>query len=119
MYWLSGMCFCRVAVLIAVMICRVMQSSAKARKLVGLEIADGLVEADHSFLDDIFAIRSDKKVALRLNTDEVLIFIKEVLHREVVTGLRNGDEILVNPLLVLHAIRCGMGHCHNFLSASW
>ena len=32
-YWLSGWCFWRVAVLMAVMIWRVMQSSAKARKL--------------------------------------------------------------------------------------
>ena len=32
-YWLSGVCLLRVAVLTAVMICRVMQSSAKPRKL--------------------------------------------------------------------------------------
>ncbi len=32
-YWLSGWCFWRVAVLMAVMIWRVMHSSAKARKL--------------------------------------------------------------------------------------
>ena len=32
-YWLSGVCLLRVAVFTAVMICRVMQSSAKPRKL--------------------------------------------------------------------------------------
>ena len=32
-YWLSGACLLRVAVFTAVMICRVMQSSAKLRKL--------------------------------------------------------------------------------------
>jgi hypothetical protein len=32
-YWLSGWCFWRVAVLMAVMIWRLMHSSAKARKL--------------------------------------------------------------------------------------
>ena len=32
-YWFSGVCLLRVAVFTAVMICRVMQSSAKLRKL--------------------------------------------------------------------------------------
>jgi hypothetical protein len=32
-YWLRGVCLLRVAVFTAVMICRVMQSSAKLRKL--------------------------------------------------------------------------------------
>jgi len=32
-YWFSGVCLLRVAVFTAVMICRVMQSSAKFRKL--------------------------------------------------------------------------------------
>ena len=34
MYVLSGRCFCREAVLMAVMICRVTHNSAKLRKLV-------------------------------------------------------------------------------------
>ncbi len=36
MYWFSGWCLKRVAVLIAVMICRVTQSSAKLRNEVSL-----------------------------------------------------------------------------------
>ena len=87
---------------------------AKARKLIGFEVAHGLVEADHPFLDDVFAVRADEKVALRLDANEVLVLVEQVFHREIVAGLRDGHQVFVDPLVVFHSIRHGMGHCHSF-----
>ncbi len=53
------------AVLNAVIICRVMHSSAKARKEAAYrpeKIADGFVEANHPFLDDILAVGADEEI---------------------------------------------------------
>ena len=59
-YWFSGVCLLRVAVLTAVMIWRVMQSSAKLRNerlAVGAEVADRLVEPDQALLDEVVGSR--------------------------------------------------------------
>ena len=63
------------AVLMAVMICRVMQSSANALKeasLSPLKVSYRLVESDHAFLDDILAVGPDQKIGTRFRPDKIL-----------------------------------------------
>ncbi len=77
---LSGVCLLRVAVLTAVMIWRVMQSSAKLRKrrlAVGAEVADRLVEADQAFLDEVLAVAAGQEVRRRLQPDEAVVAAHE------------------------------------------
>ncbi len=49
-------------------------------------------------MDDVFAVRADQEVALRLDADEILILVEQILHREVIARLRYSDQVLVDPL---------------------
>ena len=60
---------------------------SKTRELIGFEIADGFVEPDHSFLDDIFAIGADEKITLGFDADEILVLVEQEFHRQVITRL--------------------------------
>ena len=54
----------------AVMIWRVMHSSAKARKeacAVGAEVTHGLVEADHALLLDVVGVGADQEMPRALD----------------------------------------------------
>ena len=78
-----------------------LRERAERREFVGAEVADGLVEADHAFLDDILTVGTDEEVALGLDADEVLIFVEQELHGEIVATFRCIDEFFVRTLAVI------------------
>ena len=95
---MSGPCFCRVAVLMAVMICRVMQSSANARKVeasVGVEVANGLVQADHSLLDDVLVVGADEEVGTRLGPRVPAVLGEQLVERALVASAGGSNEPVV------------------------
>ena len=93
-YWFSGACLLRVAVLIAVMIWRVMQSSANERNdvAIGAEVADGLVEADQALLDEVVRIAAGEEVGARLEADEAVVAADDGVHRALVTVAGSSDH---------------------------
>ena len=95
------MCLLRVAVLTAVMIWRVMHSSAKLRNerlAVGPEIADRLVEADQPFLDEVLAVAADEEVRRRLQAHEGRITPDEPVVRVVAALSRQREKISIIKL---------------------
>jgi hypothetical protein len=104
-YVLSGACLYRVADLIAVMICRVTQSSANERNE---EVARGLEQPDHPFLDEIVRIAAGEEVRARLEADEAVVAAHELVLRSLaaVPHLEHELEILELPLELLRALRC-------------
>ena len=106
----SGECLKRVAVLIAVMICRVTQSSAKERNDVSLscaEVAHRLVEADQPLLDEILAVAAGEEVRARLQPDEAGVAADEVIHRRVVAVARLDDELQILELALRLLLSAG------------
>ena len=104
------MCFCLVAVLMAVMIWRVTQISAKAwSELVRPEIAERLEQADHALLHDVLVICADQKVGSRLGSDEVLVLVKQIFRCVRVSLLRKQGDFLIG-----HAVKVVV---HGFLPA--
>ena len=98
---MSGVCLLRVAVLTAVMIWRVMQSSAKLRNerlAVGAEIADRLVEADQPFLHQVLAVAADEEVRGRLQAHEGRITPHEPVVRVVAALSRQSEEVAIIKL---------------------
>ena len=95
------MCLLRVAVLTAVMIWRVMHSSAKLRNerlAVGAEIADRLVEADQPFLHEILAVAADEEVRGRLQAHEGGITAHEPVVRVIDALTGQCEEISIIKL---------------------
>jgi len=77
------------------MICRVMQSSAKLRKLVlaiGAEVTDRLVEADQPLLDEIVGISAGEEVGGGLQAHEAVVAPDEPIVCVPVSLLRQGDQ---------------------------
>ena len=97
----SGACLNRVAVLIAVMICRVTQSSANERNdvsLSGPEVAHRLVEADEPLLDQVLRVAAGEEVGARLQPDERGVAADQLVHRHRAAVARLQDELQILKL---------------------
>ncbi len=112
---MSGVCLLRVAVFTAVMIWRVMHSSAKLRKrglTVRAEVADRLVETDEPFLDQILGVAADQEVRGRLQPHE-----GRITPDEPVVGIRaalTGESEEIGVIKVNLSLRlCGSNSCHE------
>ena len=93
----------------AVMICRVMHSSAKARKLAwrsGRKSRSGLVEADQRLLLDVVGVAADEEVAPALGPGEAPVAVDQGLEGIAVAVLGAGGEIVVGAATVCER----MGH---------
>ena len=111
---MSGVCLLRVAVLTAVMIWRVMHSSAKLRNerlAVRAEVADRLVEPDQALLDEVVGVAADQEVRRRLQAHERVVAPHQTVVRVRVPLLREGDQIaIINLKLTLRLLG---DPCHN------
>jgi hypothetical protein len=66
---------------------------------LGLEVADGLVKADHAFLDNILFVGTDQEIGARLYAREVLVSDEEVFERNFVTRASEFDNLFVCRVL--------------------
>ncbi len=115
MYWFSGVCLLRVAVLTAVMIWRVMQQLrevAEARLAIGAVVANRLVEADEALLDQIVAVAAGEEVRRRLETHEAVVTADETVVRVRVSLLCKGDEESVIDLKLRLRVLGDSSHEH-------
>ncbi len=113
----SGVCLLRVAVLTAVMIWRVMQSSAKLRKLDSRSVAvvaDRLVEADEPLLDEIVAVAAGQEVRRRLQAHEAVVAPDETVVRGRIALLGKRDQVPIINLNLRLRMRGKTGHERSF-----
>src|SRR2546429_554381 len=111
MYVFSGECLKRVAVLIAVMIWRVTQSSAKLRNEVSLSCRKSrtALEADQALLDQVLGIATGEKVRARLQTDEARVAADQRVEGNLVAVTGPDDELEIRKLALLSLSRIRWG----------
>jgi hypothetical protein len=67
----------------------------EARLPVIPEVTDGLVEAEHPFLDQVIGVPADQEVGRSLHPDEALIALDELVGRIGTTLLRQNYEVYI------------------------
>jgi hypothetical protein len=72
-----------------------LRECTECRIPIDLEVADGLVQTDHSFLNYVFSVGSCKKVRAGFRTGVVPVTIDEDLDRVLVSSPRSLDERFV------------------------
>src|SRR4249919_3032104 len=80
---------------------------AERRLLVVAEVADGLVEPDQPFLDEILPVTAGEEVRARLQPDEPGVPPDEVIHRGGVPVARLDDELEILELTLRLLLSAG------------
>jgi hypothetical protein len=94
---------------------------AERRLLVVTEVADGLVEPDQAFLDEILSVTAGEEVRARLQPDEAGVPPDEVIQRGAVAVARLDDELEILELTLRLLLSAGArgwtggGHGHTGL----
>jgi hypothetical protein len=85
--------------------------AAERGLLVGPEVAHGLVQADHPFLDEVVAVAAREEVGARLEANEPRVPAHQVVERLLASVSRLHDElkILELSLDLLGWLQCGGG----------
>jgi hypothetical protein len=73
-------------------------------KLVGSKVAYGLVQPNHTFLDDVLAISSDEKIRPGFGSYEVAILADQVLLGYLIPTSSKGHYLFITQTLIYSVV---------------